>query len=126
MDLVAIKSPSARIAATGQALESGDTLLGIVVCKCQQVVANQLIETLPQRLRLLPGQGDNTVVNPKGMLIGTLYASRPGLFCPLSSLMENSLRVRMDSKAGVCYMNFGVRRPFLRASTFSEEQRLAF
>jgi hypothetical protein len=40
--------------------------------------------------------------------------------------MENRIRVRMDSKAGVCYMNFGVRRPFLRGSVFSEEHPLAF
>jgi hypothetical protein len=32
----------------------------------------------------------------------------------------------MDSKAVVCYMNFGVRRPFLRGSAFPEEHRLAF
>jgi hypothetical protein len=40
--------------------------------------------------------------------------------------MENIPRVRMDSKAGVCYMNFGVGRPFLRGSAFSEERWLAF
>ncbi len=40
--------------------------------------------------------------------------------------MENHVLVRMDSKAIVCYMNFGVRRPFLRGPTFSEEHRLAF
>jgi hypothetical protein len=40
--------------------------------------------------------------------------------------MENHVRVRMDSKAVVCYMNFGVRRPFMCESTFPEEHRLAF
>jgi hypothetical protein len=40
--------------------------------------------------------------------------------------MENDLGVTMDSKAVVCYMNFGVRRACLRGSAFSEEQRLAF
>jgi hypothetical protein len=40
--------------------------------------------------------------------------------------MENHVWVRMDSKAVVCYMNFGVGRTFLRGSAFPEEHRLAF
>jgi len=40
--------------------------------------------------------------------------------------MENRARVRMDSKAGVCYMNFGVRGHLFACSAFPEEHRLAF
>jgi hypothetical protein len=40
--------------------------------------------------------------------------------------MENHARVRMDSKAVVCYMNFGVKGTFMRGHAFSEEHRLAF
>jgi hypothetical protein len=40
--------------------------------------------------------------------------------------MENHVRVRMDSKAGVCYMNFGVGDDLCVASTFPEEHWLAF
>ena len=40
--------------------------------------------------------------------------------------MENDLGVRMDSKAVVCYMNFGVERQCMRGAAFPEEHRLAF
>ena len=40
--------------------------------------------------------------------------------------MENLLRVKMDSQAGVCYMNFGVRGHPFAWSIFPEERRLAF
>jgi hypothetical protein len=40
--------------------------------------------------------------------------------------MEKLPRVKMDSKAAVCYMNFGVGRTFIRGSAFLEEHRLAF
>ena len=40
--------------------------------------------------------------------------------------MENQYSVKMDSKAGVCYMNFGVRGQLCAVSAFPEELRLAF
>ena len=40
--------------------------------------------------------------------------------------MENPIGVKMDSKAGVCYMNFGVRGHSFACSAFPEEHRLAF
>jgi hypothetical protein len=40
--------------------------------------------------------------------------------------MESAAAVRMDSKAVVCYMNFGVGDHLCVASAFPEEHRLAF
>jgi hypothetical protein len=40
--------------------------------------------------------------------------------------MENHVLVRMDSKAGVCYMNFGVSGDSFAVSTLPKEHRLAF
>ena len=40
--------------------------------------------------------------------------------------MENHFLVKMDSQAGVCYMNFGVDGYTYAESIFSEESRLAF
>jgi hypothetical protein len=40
--------------------------------------------------------------------------------------MENHARVRMDSNAIVCYMNFGVDARVCTASSFPEEHWLAF
>jgi hypothetical protein len=40
--------------------------------------------------------------------------------------MENRIRVRMDSQAGVCYMNFDVECYSFAGSALPEEQRLAF
>jgi len=40
--------------------------------------------------------------------------------------MENHFRVRVDSKPGVCYMNFGVRGHPYTWSILPEEHRLAF
>lgn len=68
MNLVAIKSLSARVPAAAQALVFGDALLGITVREHPQVVVNQLVEALPQRLRLLSGQGNNAVVDRKHYL----------------------------------------------------------
>jgi len=40
--------------------------------------------------------------------------------------MENPGRPKVDSQAGVCYMNFGVRGEISMGSAFLEERRLAF
>jgi hypothetical protein len=40
--------------------------------------------------------------------------------------MESSIRVMMDSKPEVCYMNFGVGGCPSASSTIPEEQRFAF
>jgi hypothetical protein len=68
MDPGAIKSPSARITATGQAHEFSDTLFGVVVCECPQVVANQLIEALAHCLGLFLGPGNNALVDRDGQI----------------------------------------------------------
>jgi hypothetical protein len=39
--------------------------------------------------------------------------------------MENHVLVRMDSKAGVCYMNFGMGTYALTRPALREEHRLA-
>lgn len=41
-------------------------------------------------------------------------------------MMESKSAERMDSKAGVCYMNFGVSGHLFACSAFPEEHRLAF
>jgi hypothetical protein len=40
--------------------------------------------------------------------------------------MENRVPVKIDSKAVVCYMNFGVGRQCMGESALSEEHRLCF
>ena len=54
MDLISIEAPSARVSLPGELSEFLKALFGIVAAsQLLQVVANQLIETLPQSLRAL-------------------------------------------------------------------------
>ena len=56
MNLVAIETPAARVAATREALELFDAPLRIVTARQPlQVVADKLIEALAEGVRLLSG-----------------------------------------------------------------------
>src|ERR1700730_3983517 len=67
MNLVSIELPAARIAASRKAFELLDTPLRIVAPgKLLEVIANQLVETLSQGLRLHSGSSDQLLVNRQG------------------------------------------------------------
>src|ERR1700688_4047631 len=67
MNLVSIELPAARIAASRKAFELLDTPLRIVAPgKLLEVIANQLVQTLSQGLRLLSGASDQLLVNRQG------------------------------------------------------------
>ena len=64
MDLVAIEAPAARVTSARKMLEFFDTSLGMVSTgQLLQVVANQLVQAFPQRLRLFSSAGDNLLID---------------------------------------------------------------
>ena len=67
MDFVAIKAPAPRIALSGKALEFLKALSRIVAaCQGLQVIADELIETLPKRLCLLASASHGLLINGEG------------------------------------------------------------
>ena len=64
MNFVSIEAPAAGVAVPGEFLEFLDALLGVVAAsQLLQVVADQLIETLAQGIRLLSGTSDELFID---------------------------------------------------------------
>ena len=66
MNLVAVEAPALRMTLTRELLELFNTALHVAVSKRSQVVADQLIQTLPEGLRLLSGASDKPLANGEG------------------------------------------------------------
>ena len=74
MNLVSIEAPALRVALTRNPLEFFDAALRIAAASQRlQVVADQLIQTLPEGLRRLSGAGDKLLVDRKGDVHTTQY-----------------------------------------------------
>src|SRR5882724_294328 len=66
VNLVAIKAPATRVALPREALEFLNTALGIVAAgQLLQVVANELVEALPQSIRFFARASDQLLVHRK-------------------------------------------------------------
>jgi len=66
MDLVAIETPAARMAFSGETLKFGDTVIGIVAArKLLQVVAHHLIKALAQCVSPLARSLDQLLIHRK-------------------------------------------------------------
>jgi hypothetical protein len=67
MNLVAIKTPTTRVAPARQALELFDASLRIVATgELLQVVANQFIQAFAEDAGFFSGSGDQLLVNGQG------------------------------------------------------------
>jgi len=67
MSLVAIETPTVRVASARQALKFLDPALGIVTAsQLLQVVSDELVEALAESVGLLPGARDKLLVDGQG------------------------------------------------------------
>lgn len=85
MNLVAIEAPALRVTLTRELPELFNTALGVVAASQRlQVVADQLVETFPEGLRLLPGASDKLLVDGERDVHSTQY-TWTRIMCPYLS-----------------------------------------